>query len=267
LIHSAVDFNLQIPAYAATFMVLLALGWTVSHLPRQSEETPWPPAEQRAVRWRMFPWLALGMAGLAVLAVLAARLGLAHFYYQEARAHAPAGAPLTEAQWQTSRDAATRALQFNSRAPEVYEYLGMLHTLRPRMEDYRQAAAYFRQALAPRPVSLTAWAGLALAKAGLQEFDAEFEQALRQAASAPRWLAYARQAVMRTGLEAWFKLSAESKAVVVNTLEEGLLAASKKSRKAGPVERILRHSRHRLALCRYQPLPERLQAFCAVPAP
>jgi O-antigen ligase len=266
LIHSAVDFNLQIPAYAATFMVLLALGWTVGHLPRQSEETHWPPAERCAVRWRMFPWLALGMAGLVVLAVWAARLGLAHFYYQEARAHAPAGAPLTEAQWQASRDAATRALQFNSRAPEVYEYLGMLHTLRPRMEGYRQAAAYFRQALTLRPVS-PAWAGLALAKAGLREFDAEFEQALRQAASAPRWLAYARQAVMRTGLEAWFKLSAESKAVVVNTLEEDLPAASKKSRKAGPAAGILRHSRHRLALCRYQPLPERLQAFCAVSAP
>ena len=27
LIHSSVDFNLQIPANAATFMVLLALAW------------------------------------------------------------------------------------------------------------------------------------------------------------------------------------------------------------------------------------------------
>lgn len=26
-IHSTVDFNLQIPANAATFMVILALGW------------------------------------------------------------------------------------------------------------------------------------------------------------------------------------------------------------------------------------------------
>lgn len=34
LIHSSVDFNLQIPANAATFMVLLALAWITCFLPR-----------------------------------------------------------------------------------------------------------------------------------------------------------------------------------------------------------------------------------------
>lgn len=34
LIHSSVDFNLQIPANAATFMILLALGWITCFLPR-----------------------------------------------------------------------------------------------------------------------------------------------------------------------------------------------------------------------------------------
>ncbi|HZW26317.1 MAG TPA: O-antigen ligase family protein [Gallionella sp.] len=35
LIHSTVDFNLQIPANAATFMVILALGWIALHLDRR----------------------------------------------------------------------------------------------------------------------------------------------------------------------------------------------------------------------------------------
>ena len=35
LIHSWVDFNLQIPANAAYFMVLLALGWISLHLGRE----------------------------------------------------------------------------------------------------------------------------------------------------------------------------------------------------------------------------------------
>lgn len=35
LIHSTVDFNLQIPANAATFMVVLALGWIALNLERQ----------------------------------------------------------------------------------------------------------------------------------------------------------------------------------------------------------------------------------------
>lgn len=36
LIHSTVDFNLQIPANAATFMVILALGWIALNLDRRS---------------------------------------------------------------------------------------------------------------------------------------------------------------------------------------------------------------------------------------
>jgi hypothetical protein len=36
LIHSTVDFNLQIPANALLFMVLLALGWISLYLGRRS---------------------------------------------------------------------------------------------------------------------------------------------------------------------------------------------------------------------------------------
>jgi O-antigen ligase len=40
LIHSWVDFNLQIPANAVYFMVLLALGWISLHLDRQGADVP-----------------------------------------------------------------------------------------------------------------------------------------------------------------------------------------------------------------------------------
>jgi O-antigen ligase len=40
LIHSWVDFNLQIPANAVFFMVLLALGWISLHLDRQMVDVP-----------------------------------------------------------------------------------------------------------------------------------------------------------------------------------------------------------------------------------
>ena len=36
LIHSTVDFNLQIPANAATFMVILALGWISLNLDKRT---------------------------------------------------------------------------------------------------------------------------------------------------------------------------------------------------------------------------------------
>ncbi len=39
LIHSSVDFNLQIPANSATFMVVLALGFIALHLDRQRRHT------------------------------------------------------------------------------------------------------------------------------------------------------------------------------------------------------------------------------------
>lgn len=40
LIHSSVDFNLQIPANAVFFMVLLALGWISLHLDRSVGDVP-----------------------------------------------------------------------------------------------------------------------------------------------------------------------------------------------------------------------------------
>ena len=38
LIHGTVDFNLQIPANAATFTVMLALGWIALHLDRHDRK-------------------------------------------------------------------------------------------------------------------------------------------------------------------------------------------------------------------------------------
>ena len=38
LIHATVEFNLQIPAYAATFMVILAISWLARYL--KSEDQP-----------------------------------------------------------------------------------------------------------------------------------------------------------------------------------------------------------------------------------
>jgi hypothetical protein len=40
LIHSWVDFNLQIPANAMLFMVLLALGWISLNLDRHVVDVP-----------------------------------------------------------------------------------------------------------------------------------------------------------------------------------------------------------------------------------
>lgn len=46
LIHSAVDFNLQIPANAATFVVILAMAWLTRWLDRRSIQRPAPPVRQ-----------------------------------------------------------------------------------------------------------------------------------------------------------------------------------------------------------------------------
>ena len=40
LIHSSVDFNLQIPANAMLFMVLLAFAWLSLYMDRRSNKQP-----------------------------------------------------------------------------------------------------------------------------------------------------------------------------------------------------------------------------------
>ncbi len=46
LLHSTVDFNLQIPANALTIVVILAMGWVTRFLPSPSPESHFQPAAQ-----------------------------------------------------------------------------------------------------------------------------------------------------------------------------------------------------------------------------
>ncbi len=39
LIHATVEFNLQIPAYAATFMVILAMAWLARYLKAENQQS------------------------------------------------------------------------------------------------------------------------------------------------------------------------------------------------------------------------------------
>ena len=39
LVHSSVDFNLQIPANALTMVVILAMGWVAARLPTAGRRT------------------------------------------------------------------------------------------------------------------------------------------------------------------------------------------------------------------------------------
>jgi predicted tellurium resistance membrane protein TerC len=43
MIHSSVDFNLQIPANAMMFMVMLALGWIARHCERRKTTSSTAP--------------------------------------------------------------------------------------------------------------------------------------------------------------------------------------------------------------------------------
>ncbi|OAD23674.1 O-antigen polymerase, partial [Candidatus Thiomargarita nelsonii] len=81
LIHSTVDFNLQIPANGATFMLILALAWVARYLPRKTTHDSKPPS-------RLGKKVTLSfMAVLIYLIYVAASWGLAESIGVQVRLH------------------------------------------------------------------------------------------------------------------------------------------------------------------------------------
>ena len=113
--------------------------------------------------------------------------------------------------------------------PWAQEGLGALDLARMRLTTNpqeasafaREARAKFRLALRQRPTSPFLWANLALSKLYLDELDAEFLAALRNADELGRWEPTPQQAVLFAGLAAWERLDSGLRHAVGQTLKRG----------------------------------------------
>lgn len=123
----------------------------------------------------------------------------------------------------------TDSLDYAPGNPWAFEALGALDLARMRLSGIpHQALAYawaarqrFRHALRERPASPFLWANLALSKLYLDEIDAEFLAALRNADALGPWEPRSQQTVVFVGLATWKKLDPEDRRRVLGGLERG----------------------------------------------
>ena len=226
LIHSLVEFNLQIPANAATFMVILALGWVTAYLPRTTHSV-----RIRSLFSKML--IIFVMLGLIYTSYLAALQGGADMLLKQGKYQIQAWSKqeATFVEWTNVQNGLNLALVLTPNNPDVLEQLGKVYnwhathfvkTRRTQRKSYLTALTYFQKAAQLRPVSAESWAHVAWLKHRVNQHDTELFSALKKANRAAPWNLYAQKLVLYTGLGAWADLPDSLRSQLINVLELNL---------------------------------------------
>ena len=118
-----------------------------------------------------------------------------------------------------------RALSWQPQNPELIELKARVQLYEASLieddqafkEKLRSILSLHEQAIGLRSEWAYSWANKALIKAYLQEFDAEYLQAMQQAVLLGPWELSANLAVLEAGLIGWFSLSSDDRIVVTET--------------------------------------------------
>jgi O-antigen ligase len=216
LIHSTVDFNLQIPANGATFMLILALAWVARYLPRKrSHDSP----------FRLGKKVTLSlMAVLIYLIYVAGSWGFAEFTGVQVRKYLAKWQTqgVEQSEWNMIHDASTDALQFAPNSPDLMITMGHVYFWRPSdriLESQRSALDYFLKAVEQRPTSSSLWGQITQFKHYLQQYDAEFMAAFENAAVFGLGDPFAQDVIAEVGLATWYHLSSDAQSLLIATIE------------------------------------------------
>ena len=196
---------------------------------RQQTPQPWRKAAAAAL-FVVLALLTLQVAGLGISGLFAE---LARFETERAGA---AAARIGAQEVGRIEQHLFYSLRYAPGNPWTLEQMGALELAKMRASTVpreavaltRDARARFRQALAQRPTSPFLWANLALAKLYLDEIDAEFFAALRNADALGPWEPIVQQMTVFVGLAAWQQLDPGLRQALVRTLERGALRNAEK---------------------------------------
>ena len=232
-IHSTVEFNLQIFANAATFMVILALAWIAAYLPREVQQS------RRLHRVGMPTRLSMVVIiiGLMVFSVWAACFGIAErITYQN---------KVRLAQWGVMQDVNIDEVE-KKIARQVFAV-----KLTPRSADAKivlsrlmfwwiKASSAGNQTLAPgqvlqdvlylllaaaedNPGLASIWTAIAHVRFFERRFDPMFETALRRSTQLGPWEPHVQRDIATLGLTAWDALTnTRQRDLVMRTIGRGL---------------------------------------------
>ncbi|MEN8218120.1 MAG: O-antigen ligase family protein [Pseudomonadota bacterium] len=216
LIHSTVDFNLQIPANGATFMLILALAWVARYLPRKrTHDSP----------FRLGKNVTLGlMAVLIYLIYVAGSWGFAEFTGVQVRKYLAKwqNQGVEQSEWNMIREASTDVLQFAPNSPDLMITMGHVYFWQPSdsvLESQGSALDYFLKAVERRPTSSSLWGHITQFKHYLQQYDADFMAAFENAAVFGLGDPFAQHIIAEVGLATWYHLSSDAQSHLIATIE------------------------------------------------
>ncbi|RKZ73262.1 MAG: hypothetical protein DRR19_31160 [Candidatus Parabeggiatoa sp. nov. 1] len=267
LIHSTVDFNLQIPANAATFMLILGLGWVARYLPTQTtnisdNEVSLPPTRlAKTVVWSL-------MIALTYLIPQAASWGVADAIARRVQASMEKW-PQQEialSEWMPIHNATAYALRLAPNNPAllirmgyIYHWQGIQLSVSPKekLAAFQHALNAYSKAVKRNPTNTSIWANILLVKQNhLQQNDLQFITAFDFAAKYGPWKLHAQQAIIDVGLATWYQLPSQVKSIVIATIVRGMQS------QAALVRKLIKHHRRQWAVCAYAGDQAELSQLC-----
>ncbi|OAD20276.1 O-Antigen polymerase [Candidatus Thiomargarita nelsonii] len=266
LIHSTVDFNLQIPANAATFMLILALAWVARYLPRKTTHDSKPPSHLAKSVTLSF------MAVLIYLIYVAASWGLAESIGVQVRESLAKWQKqgVEQSEWNVIHDVSVDALEFAPNSADLMMTMGHVYFWRPiaseltgsdrrleKQRSFQQALDYFLKAVKQRPTSPSLWGDVTRFKHYLQQYDAEFLTAFENLAVYGLGSPFAQDIIAEVGLANWYRLP--------NNLQSHLIATIERRMQKEP-DKTLQHIkmyRRQWVICAYNTGQQaKLVEFC-----
>lgn len=170
------------------------------------------------------------MVVLAVLGFVALTQARADLLAFQGRAFVREGhrPPLPPDLWRDAQSRLERALELSPADPGIAEDLGRLHEARPRAlqgggaADLQRSLDYLRRSLRTRPTSPYTWANLAFVKSRIGALDAEFYQALENAARLGPWEPEVQLLLADIGFRYWHDMPKKARDTVHAALQRGL---------------------------------------------
>lgn len=252
LIHASVEFNLQTYANAATFCVVLAMGWVAANLPRRrvaDVAIPSPPPSKRMAATAAI----LGLIAYIVWTLSTAGADLINRsntqFLTEWTDNGVAKADTVRAVMRRQIDAIHLAPN-DAQAKILLARLAwwQLQVTEDRPDPakvYDQMLYALLDATRDNPGLGSAWASVATVRHFQRNYDGLFEAALSNTNQLTPWEPHIQQAVTRVGLSGWEDLATpKQRQIVIDTIKRGLQSD------AGAIQQRLKQSGRMQEICR-----------------
>ncbi|RLA19257.1 MAG: hypothetical protein DRQ62_12155 [Gammaproteobacteria bacterium] len=244
LIHATVDFNLQIPANSAFFMVITALGWLSFGLP--SKNKAYLPSQHWNGGYDTSDKKGFVVVSIFILSLILAKTAMwagsdlitnGSNYQMSVWNKNSKVEPLTLQKQLEKQETASRLSPDNFYSLYTMGRVAFWQTKLNTnavvdSKEYKQMHQQFRLATESAPVNPMGWLLRAVSLYYQQDFGGEFQKSLQNAQQLGRWENAVQKGVILMGENSWDNLSANSQQIVINAMRDSLIKHPSQAKKS-----------------------------------